>query len=234
MNKIYSIKSLVLLMVIGLFTGTVSAQNPSFTVSATVLNESIPANSFVEPTVDATNLLSASLTMEYELVSNTMDSGWTILICDNVNCYSNAVSGGTMDPIAAGIIDQIFKITLDPQGIVGSGSIAYRVWDRNNPSAQDTLTFNFETTPFVGVDEEQLARNVKVYPQPAEDLVYVSLPDNFGKANASIFSLSGAKVATQPISIVANEIDVTSLSPGMYILRIANDEVVVNKRIAVQ
>lgn len=235
MNKIYTIKTLVLLMVAGLFAGTVAAQNPSFTLSATDVTESIPANGFIEPSVEATNLLSGNLDMEYELVSNTMDAAWSILVCDNVNCYANVVNSGSMDPIAGGATELIFKITLDPQGTAGNGAVAYRVWDRSNPSAtNDTITFNFEVTPFVSVSEEQLAENVKVFPQPADDLVYVSLPENFGKASAIVYNLNGAAVATQEISIAANEIDVTTLSPGMYILQISNGKAVVNKRIAVQ
>lgn len=233
MNKLYTLKSLVLAAAFFAFTGIVSAQ--SFTLDpGNSVTEVIPANGFIEPKIDATNNLSTNLTLDYRLVSNTMDSAWSILVCDNVNCYSNAVGSGTMDPIAPTVKELIFKITLNPNNVAGSGSIAYAVWDQNDVNSRDTVTFNFEVTPAVSIEEEQLAAQVKLYPQPASELLNIALPESFGRGDVQVFDLSGAVVARQEIAGTSADLDVSPLAAGMYILRVSNDKAVINKRISIQ
>lgn len=233
MNKLYSLKSLVLVAVFLAFAGITSAQ--SFTLTpGNVINETIPSNGFIEPTVDATNNLSTNLDLEYELVSNTMNSAWSILVCDNVNCYANAVSSGTMDPIAPSVTELIFKITLNPNDVAGTGSIAYAVWDQNDMNSIDTVTFNFNVEQAVAIEDAQLAAQVKLYPQPTEDVLNISLPESFGSGDVQIFDLNGAEVARQDVTGVSAEVDVTPLASGMYIVRLSNDKAVVNKRVSIQ
>ncbi len=233
MNKLYTFKSIVLGVALFAFAGMASAQ--SFTLTpGNVINETILSNGFIEPHVDATNNLGTNLVLDYELVSNTLNAAWSVLVCDNVNCYANAVPDGTMDPIATGVTELIFKITLNPMDTPGAGSISYAVWDQNDMNSIDTVTFNFTVEQAVSIAEEQLAAQVKLFPQPSEDVLNIALPESFGRGDVQVFDLNGSIVARQDVSGTSAAIDVAELASGMYILRLSNDKAVINKRISIQ
>ena len=232
MNKLYTLKSLLVLVACFAFAGTLAAQSYTL-VPGNSVSSMIDANGFIEPKIEALNNTGGDITLEYELLSNTLNSAWSILLCDNVNCYPSAWQSATMDPIGGGVQEMIFKVTLDPQGTAGTGALVYRLWDRANPGVEDTISFDFEVTPATSLAEELIAQ-IKVFPQPATDLVYVELPSQMGRVELDIVDLAGAVVARHNVNGTNAELDVTNLAHGMYILRIKNDDMVLNKRISVQ
>ncbi len=231
MNKIYSFKSLFLMMVCFAFAGTVSAQAFTLVPGNTVTTQ-IAANGFIEPEVQALNNTGGDLTRRYELLSNTLNSGWSILFCDNVNCYVGAWQNGTMDPIATGVQEMIFKVTFDPQNTQGTGSLVYRVWDETNPTDVDTVTFNFEVTPAVGIEDE-LLEQIKVYPQPAQSELSVEIPARMTGVELQLLDLSGAEVARQTVNGTQAVMDLSNLAKGFYVLRFNSELAVLNKRIVI-
>jgi hypothetical protein len=60
---------------------------------------------------------------------------------------------------------------------------------------------------------------IRLYPNPATDKVYVSLPEAVTNANVAIVDISGKKVLSKTISGSTIEIDVHTLAKGTYILR---------------
>ncbi len=233
MNRLYKLKSFVLVVAFLAFADITTAQN--FTLDpGNVVNETIMSDGFVEPEVDAINNLSTNLILDYELVSNTLNPAWEILVCDNINCYVGAVADGTMDPIAAGEREMIFKVTFDPKNVTGIGSISYAVWDQNDLNSIDTVTFNFTVEQAVSITSEQLDAQVKLFPQPSEDVMHISFNASLGKVNVEIFTLSGSIVKRQDVSDPSELINVSDLAPGIYVLHLSTDIGVVNKRILIQ
>jgi len=77
-----------------------------------------------------------------------------------------------------------------------------------------TLVEGVNTT----VAEVKDAESLLVYPNPAEDHLFVELPTLLGARTATIFDVTGKQV-TQPATFM-NRIDITYLSPGTYMLRV--------------
>jgi aminopeptidase YwaD len=63
---------------------------------------------------------------------------------------------------------------------------------------------------------------IRLYPNPAKEMIQLSLPANYDNFEGTIFDLSGRSIKT--ITSPTN-IDVNELSSGMYILKATLDNV---------
>ncbi|MEO6454389.1 MAG: Ig-like domain-containing protein, partial [Ginsengibacter sp.] len=71
-------------------------------------------------------------------------------------------------------------------------------------------------------------------PNPATNSIQINFESlqSYQKANLSIMDLSGSLLKTLPLVLSNNKIkvDISSLSPGTYIMRISNDKFIINKK----
>lgn len=65
---------------------------------------------------------------------------------------------------------------------------------------------------------------VSIYPNPATKSISFSLEQVNNKATASLFSIDGKLVATQPIHNVSTSMNIAGLTNGIYILQINNGD----------
>jgi hypothetical protein len=72
----------------------------------------------------------------------------------------------------------------------------------------------------------QLLQSISIYPNPTQDLVFISFEEQHTNAMVSIITLDGKEVITQYISSSEPEIsiDVSSLEPSLYFIEIITDE----------
>jgi hypothetical protein len=68
------------------------------------------------------------------------------------------------------------------------------------------------------------AAGISVYPNPAKDYVTVELPENTA-GTLALFDLNGKIVINQPVRGNVATINTTSLSAGVYMLRLVQDGV---------
>ena len=80
----------------------------------------------------------------------------------------------------------------------------------------------------LGVNDNSI-RSFKVYPNPANDVVYIGGTE--GMANITMFDVQGRVV--KQVSTQSNTVQVSDLPSGMYMIRIENNETVANTRISV-
>jgi len=90
-----------------------------------------------------------------------------------------------------------------------------------------------------GVGENELAASVLVYPNPATDVVNISLK-GFRPAGAglqgfgTLLTAEGKVVQTFTINSLNIQLNVEDLQPGIYMLKIENAENVIIKRLVIQ
>lgn len=63
----------------------------------------------------------------------------------------------------------------------------------------------------------------EVFPNPTTDVVNVQLPTGTNSATAKVFDTSGRLIATQEISNPREQINISTLSSGIYVLRISSE-----------
>ena len=79
--------------------------------------------------------------------------------------------------------------------------------------------------------------NVSVFPNPASDKLFIKLDKNAqGTFSAELLTLDGKAIITKELNtnIETNTIDLTSVTSGVYFVRVSNKEGVYNQRIIVE
>jgi hypothetical protein len=74
--------------------------------------------------------------------------------------------------------------------------------------------------PPAGIHENSKQPPLKIWPNPAQDILYIQLPDE--QTEISICSMEGKEVMRLQLVKGKNQIDISSLSNGMYILKSGN------------
>jgi hypothetical protein len=118
------------------------------------------------------------------------------------------------------------------QNAVSLGQRTAQVGLPNFPNAFATQT--------LATASQQLNEQATVYPNPAQDMVWVRLPDALfnQEAEFTIFDEVGKKVLQKQLSVSTNSagtaIKLPSLSEGMYTLQVATKAGIISKKLVVQ
>jgi hypothetical protein len=92
------------------------------------------------------------------------------------------------------------------------------------------MTYSINFSVAVGMDEPGVNNNIRIFPNPANDRIYVQ---GTGKADVRIFSITGQLVLASNGSN-ADYLDVSSLDNGIYTVQVVmEDNTVVNKKVTV-
>jgi hypothetical protein len=94
----------------------------------------------------------------------------------------------------------------------------------------DTLTIFFDFTECTGIQEHSKTFQVNVFPNPAHNLITVSLTDVESKVEMEILDMSGQVIFRRSISIsesnhYAEQLDLSQFYSGIYLLKVFNDKV---------
>ncbi len=117
-------------------------------------------------------------------------------------------------------------------GIEGTFEICYAVrivgaaTDPNSSNNQACMTV---TRGEVGINEVAEGE-VRVYPNPANNYITVA---NAEGAQVSVFDMSGRQVVNVESASANHTINVANLAKGMYIVRIADGQNVVTKKVSI-
>jgi len=75
----------------------------------------------------------------------------------------------------------------------------------------------YNALQILSVEDQFLERNFVIYPNPVKDVFTISFPVSSETAHLKIFSVQGNVVMEQTVSSSDNQVDITSLTTGMYI-----------------
>ncbi|MCL2132142.1 MAG: T9SS type A sorting domain-containing protein [Lentimicrobiaceae bacterium] len=75
----------------------------------------------------------------------------------------------------------------------------------------------------VGVEEQTASFDVKLYPNPAKDLLYIALSAEIQERNitTAIYTVAGQKIYEQAYR---SEVSISNLPPGLYLLQLTDNE----------
>ncbi len=86
------------------------------------------------------------------------------------------------------------------------------------------------------VEEMNNIPSVNIFPNPADEIIYLSLQNNIVNDNVSIelYSVIGEKILQQETKEQQTEINLKNLSSGIYFLRCKVDKHIINKKIIIE
>ncbi|MFT5891223.1 MAG: hypothetical protein ACI9Y7_001324 [Dokdonia sp.] len=90
----------------------------------------------------------------------------------------------------------------------------------------------YENFTILGLEENRL-EEIKIYPNPSKDLLYVQIPTNIDVLEINIRNIQG-KTVLQPFKRDSNQIDVSHLASGVYFITVSTSRQAITKRIIIQ
>jgi hypothetical protein len=166
------------------------------------------------------NNSSNSVTYRWWRISEDIPAAWgTSMICDEETCWAPSVNTNELT-VASGD-SAILDVHFQNIGRAGQGTVELLVFD----VADSTNTYMI--AKYVGKAENTptsvntISKNtLKIYPNPAESFINVSLPIAGSSALVEIFSIIGVKVAEHQHN--NKPIDVGLLQNGVYMIKVTD------------
>jgi hypothetical protein len=128
----------------------------------------------------------------------------------------------------------------DADYAIVSSTIPYPDGDMNCDYIEENgygmWAFGITDTTFVGLPHlEKISENIRLYPNPAKDYLYIEIPKEFSLQHAvlQVVNASGKVVMQQNALSYTLQIDVGQRKPGLYLLKLTNDKVFATKRFIV-
>lgn len=101
-----------------------------------------------------------------------------------------------------------------------AGTYEYKVQAVNEYGGLSTAS-TFSAT--LGLGDINESNPLTAYPIPAKDIVNLTLPEGTGSLNYEIYSVQGQKVKKGVLENAVRSIDLSMLSPGLYIINAKNE-----------
>lgn len=173
---------------------------------------------------------SQDVQVKWGLVTNTLDTGWSVSLCDYPACYFHIPDSGTMDPITATQLQTglspFFQLLVGANDSAGEAEVSLYVYDVSDPALVDTITFivvnkgalpdTTDTSDVTGYATLGQESAFSLYPNPAGEAITVSAT---AIDEVQLFSISGALIRTYPaMGQTRMELDISDLAPGLYMV----------------
>src|SRR5690606_7691051 len=105
----------------------------------------------------------------------------------------------------------------------------YRVVVTGNNGCSDTSEV-YNHTPS-SIDESALFSNMKLYPNPASDVINLEISQLKGKATLELTGVDGRLVITKSLSATHDQLSIAKLPSGIYFIKITTEESTVVRKI---
>lgn len=171
-----------------------------------------------------TNTGDIPITLKWKRVYKDLGAGWDSSICDFGRCYSGIPDSGTMKEMPPNEKGILMALNLTAYPGAGPGLVKIFVYKAGTPDVGDTLTWIVNAAQ-TGVKQKS-ASNVIVYPSPATNSLKCSTgSDEILIRAIALYSIGGKKVLSLGgINMRDYQIDVSSISSGMYIARLETSD----------
>jgi hypothetical protein len=100
-------------------------------------------------------------------------------------------------------------------------SITCKLTNSESTELTGIRKISFENNDFTAVEDVVSPSSVRVYPNPAADMLIIDGVD--AKQEIAIYSINGTKVFSAPSKEGVNTIHVAELPNGVYLLRLADE-----------
>ncbi|MEZ5000780.1 MAG: C10 family peptidase [Bacteroidales bacterium] len=164
---------------------------------------------------------------EIEVVDEALDNEYTIeLVTDSTYIGDNWV----MDYFIEGNILKTGRQF--SSGGIDKDTVWFTVYDKVGNILEVETELLFQSA----LDKKEITHynfaSLKIYPNPSEEVVYLSLVPGFIPSAITIFSFTGEKVLTISNFSEGNPVDISSLTSGIYIMEItATDGMIARKKL---
>jgi hypothetical protein len=184
-----------------------------------------PHNEFTGFYIYQTNNSNSTIFLKWKLISNKLLAGWDFSLCDFSTCHEGIPDSSMMTPIEPGG-QGFLAVNVFPYEIPGTGTVRMYVYEDGKPLDGDTLTWLVTSVVPSGINEYALTNVLTVYPNPANEIIYVKIQDTkFSNASIRVMNLLGETL----MNVTSgkndlNMIPVSGLANGAYFVQYKDPE----------
>jgi len=168
-----------------------------------------------------------NITFKWEIVSNTFDPLWSCSVCDYSGCYVGFPPTATMTAITAsemaGGTNGFIKCNITCGLNYGDGTVQIYVYDQNDYSRGDTVSFTIHWPPPATAVEENVL-SITTFPNPVSDQLTVVNQSPL-KGQVNVTDILGKTVFTNRITAgETKKIDFSTFKNGIYLVKLTSDD----------
>jgi hypothetical protein len=140
--------------------------------------------------------------------------------------FAQFVDANSVSPVPL-VTDFQPSFQSDEDGLEGTTSYTYVLFDNNNPNDSSYITIVYNIDYTVGINEISENAISNIYPNPAQSTIQFNLNTNIALAQFEIYSMVGKKVKQVNVENAQGKIsiDINELAPGVYFLSEKNSSV---------
>lgn len=205
-----------------------SAFSQSFVYSTSLhISDTLKSSSLKEYNINFTTPQAEAITYKWELITNTLNAGWTYSLCDYGNCHISIPRQGTMNsitlPEAQNGLEGFFKLAVDVSSIPGDGLIVLYVFDSQDQTRGDTVSFYVNYSAPISTEELlEEKQYLSFYPNPAKDEINIEISSSTAEF-ILVTNMMGQTVLKKELGENSNQkLDVSSLKSGIYCLSLSS------------
>ncbi len=105
------------------------------------------------------------------------------------------------------------------------GVVTITAASNDNPAIHDTFVITV-SSQVTGISQSGPDQNIRIYPNPASDKLYIAHLDQINELD--VLTITGSKVLSKTIHESEIELDISALSPGIYLLKLRNEMEVIS------
>jgi hypothetical protein len=75
-----------------------------------------------------------------------------------------------------------------------------------------------------GILENKLLKNISIYPNPITDILNIDIPKNINVKSINIYSIDGKIIEKNMYSFKSEQLNISKLATGSYVLNIETDK----------
>jgi uncharacterized repeat protein (TIGR01451 family) len=133
----------------------------------------------------------------------------------------NLPDSNTNEPHSHGYVQ--YKVKLKDNLPIGTeiNNTAFIYFDFNAPVVTNTTSNTIAVVSGL-TDNRQLTTDIRLYPNPANDVVTISIDESLIGSTSTVSDLTGRKMAAVQLSIINNQLSIAGFSSGVYFITVAS------------
>ena len=161
------------------------------------------------------------LNMRFEEIELSIPNGWQTSYCLGLDCLPIGITSKDFT-LAVSSPDNYVNTHFYPNGIAGTGYVKLKIYEVFYPGDSVILTYHGVAGQITSVHELE-EQDVVIFPNPTSDYLTLLLPNDEGTSMpVQIFDALGRLVQTTVITESINQLDLSRLEKGMYIVAAGN------------
>lgn len=194
------------------FAGEVNSQNYNITPNDSQSAE-VALDELVTLSIQLQNNSSDTLNIAWAEIAQQISPEWNAQVCDNNVCFDSLVNSSLMLPVIPGEYGLIL-LHVTPHIEFDTAVVRYKVWEIQNPTMSDTLTFIIACNAYSGLDETHRSFSLT---QSMDSETLILLPDTDEPFQVILTSMNGAVLLNEDFQ-GQTSFDLSNYSPGIYLL----------------